>query len=184
MNRVTTLTMIGVLGLGLGTFGQAAPSRAAQEATPAPTTLVEAVRQATAPYQDVQAALDAGYAPMLGCVSGPQSGAMGEHYMNGALIGDGELEASQPEALLYAPQADGTVRLAGVEYLVLADAWDASHDGPPLLLGQLFNYVGAPNRYRNPAFYELHVWASQDNPNGMFADFNPTVSCADVSAAD
>jgi hypothetical protein len=182
MNRVTTVTLLGVLGLGLSAFGTAAPSRAAQDATPAATTLVEAVRQATVPYQDATAAEAAGYAPMLGCVSGPQSGAMGEHYMNGALIGDGVLDASQPEALLYAPQADGTVQLAGVEYLVLADAWDASHDGPPILDGQLFNYVGAPNRYRNPAFYELHVWAGQDNPNGMFADFNPTVSCDTVAA--
>jgi hypothetical protein len=183
VNRVTTLTMIGVLGLGLATFGQATPSRAAQDATPAATTLVEAVRQATAPYQDVQAALAAGYAPMLGCVSGPQGGAMGVHYMNGGLIGDGEIDASQPEALLYAPQADGRVQLAGVEYLVLADAWDAANDGPPILDGQLFNFVGSPNRYRNPAFYELHVWAGQDNPNGMFADFNPTVSCESLTAA-
>jgi hypothetical protein len=142
------------------------------------------VRQATTPYQDVQAAISAGYAPMLGCVSGPQGGAMGEHFMNGELIGDGTLDPAQPEALLYAPQDEGTVELAGVEYLVLADAWDGSHAGPPILDGQLFNYVAAPNRYGNPAFYELHVWASLGNQNGMFADFNPSVSCADVIAGE
>jgi hypothetical protein len=46
-----------------------------------------------------------------------------------------------------------------------------------MLMGQLFNYVGSPNRYGLPAFYELHVWAWQSNPDGVFADFNPQVSC-------
>jgi hypothetical protein len=47
-------------------------------------------------------------------------------------------------------------------------------------MGQHFHYVGSPNRYGLPAFYELHVWAWRDNPNGTFADWNPKVSCADV----
>jgi hypothetical protein len=45
-------------------------------------------------------------------------------------------------------------------------------------MGQVFNYVGAPNRYRLPAFYELHVWAWRHNPAGMFADWNPNVACS------
>lgn len=68
--------------------------------------------------------------------------------------------------------------MLGVEYLVLADAWNtANPQGPPVLLGQHFNLVGSPNRYGLPAFYELHVWAWRDNPLGAFADFNPNVSC-------
>jgi hypothetical protein len=137
---------------------------------------VEAVRKAIEPYPSVEEAKAAGYAPMFGCVSGPKEGAMGTHYMNGSLVGDGELAADQPEALLYAMN-DGKLQLLGVEYLVLADAWDAHHNGPPTLMGQLCNYVGSPNRYGNPPFYELHVWAAKDNPNGMFADWNPTVTC-------
>lgn len=139
-------------------------------------SLVEAVRQATERYQDVGEATAAGYMPMLGCVSGPQAGAMGVHYMNPDLIGDGELSAEKPEALLY-EMKDGEMHFLGVEFLVLADTWDAKKEGPPALMGQLFNYVASPNRYGNPPFYELHVWAGQDNPSGTFADFNPTVSC-------
>jgi hypothetical protein len=107
---------------------------------------------------------------------------MGVHYVNGDLVGDGELDASSPEALLYHAKG-GAYSLVGVEYVVIAEAWDANHDTPPMLMGQLFNYVSTPNRYGLPAFYELHVWAWQSNPKGMFADFNPKVSCEEYVAA-
>ena len=139
-------------------------------------TLVEAVRQATASFKDVEAAKAAGYGLFHGCVSGPQEGAMGIHYVKGDLVGDGEVDASQSEALIYEIR-NGRLRLVGVEYVVIAEAWDANHETPPTLMGQVFQYVGAPNRYRLPGFYELHVWAWKNNPNGMFTDWNPKVSC-------
>ena len=144
-------------------------------------TLVQVVRQATKPFKNVEAAKSAGYELFHGCVSGPQEGAMGIHFVNGGFVGDGELDASHPEALIYELR-DGLLNLVGVEYVVLADAWDANHEMPPTLVGQVFQYVGAPNRYRLPAFYELHVWAWKQNPNGMFTDWNPKVSCEEYSA--
>ncbi len=30
--------------------------------------------------------------------------------------------------------------------------------------------------------YELHLWPYRDNPTGMFAEFNPAVSCANHQA--
>ena len=142
------------------------------------TTLAETVRQATAQFKDVRKAEAAGYGLLHGCVSGPQEGAMGIHFANGELVGDGELDAAHPEALLYEPK-DGKLQLVGVEYVVIAEAWNASHPAPPVLMGQLFNFVGAPNRYGLPPFYELHVWAWKSNPSGTFADWNPRVSCED-----
>ena len=106
---------------------------------------------------------------------------MGVHYANGKLAGDGMLDAATPEALLYEPK-DGRLQLVGVEYVVIAEDWHASHAAPPVLMGQLFNYVSAPNRYGLPAFYELHVWAWKHNPAGLFADWNPRVSCEDFVA--
>lgn len=144
-------------------------------------TLVEAVRQATKPFRNVEAAESAGYGLFHGCVSGPQEGAMGIHYVNGDLVGDGELDASHPEALIYEFR-DGHLQLVGVEFVVIAEAWDANHEMPPTLMGQVFQYVGAPNRYRLPGFYELHVWAWKQNPLGMFTDWNPKVSCEEYSA--
>ena len=140
------------------------------------TTLVEEVRRVTARFSDPAAAVTAGYAPFLGCVSGPQEGAMGLHYVNGTLVGDGVIDAQQPEALMYEAR-DGRLKLLGVEYIVLAEAWNAKNQTPPTLMGQAFHYTGSPNRYGIPAFYALHVWAWKHNPHGMFVDWNPKVSC-------
>jgi hypothetical protein len=170
-----------LFGVGLVLLG-GATSGTAQEATPTPTTLVEAARQAAAPFPDPASAEAAGYVHMSGCVSGPQEGAMGMHYVNVDLIDD-ELDAAHPEILIYAPPRDGAMKFLGVEYFVIAEDWDAKQVGTPVLLGQLFNFVGAPNRYGDPPFYELHVWVGQDNPHGMFADWNPTVSCEDAPGA-
>ena len=143
-------------------------------------TLVQAVRQATARFKNINTAESAGYGLFHGCVSGPEEGAMGIHFVNGELVGDGEIDALQPEALIYEVRNERP-QLVGVEYVVIADAWDANHETPPSLMGQVFHYVGAPNRYKIPAFYELHVWAWKQNPNGMFTDWNPKVSCEDYT---
>jgi len=101
---------------------------------------------------------------------------MGVHYPNGDLVGDGVLDAQRPEILIY-EQRDGRLRLLGVEYLVIAAAWHEKNAGPPALMGQHFHYVGSPNRYGLPPFYELHVWAWRDNPQGSFVDWNNKVTC-------
>jgi hypothetical protein len=140
-------------------------------------TLIDAVRQATEGYKDVAAAQAAGYGLFMGCVSGQQEGAMGLHYANGDLVGDGALDATRPEAIIYEPNKKGAPQIVGVEYIVVAEAWHANNEMPPTLLGHVFHYVGSPNRYGLPAFYELHVWAWKENPNGTFADWNPNVAC-------
>ena len=148
----------------------------------APVGLLKAVREATQDFVSVRAAMRAGYASLGSCVTGPERGAMGIHYANGPLIGDGAINASTPELLIY-EQRGSKLYFVGVEFLVLADQWNASHpDGaPPVLMGQHFQFVGTPNRYRLPAFYELHVWAWKDNPFGTFVDWNPDVSCAEFN---
>lgn len=142
----------------------------------APAKLVEIVRNATQQYADVNAARAANYQPFLGCISGPDHGAMGVHYVNGDLVGDGAIDATRPEALIYEPTPNG-MQLVGVEFIVDAATWLSQHDTPPVLEGQAFQYVGSPNRYGLPGFFELHVWAWRDNPNGAFVDWNTDVSC-------
>ena len=182
-SRVTTLHPISVskalAWAILIAFVAAAPVFASAQAThdhASPAKLVQIVREATQPFIDVNAAGPAGYAPAFGCVSGPDHGAMGVHFINGGLVGDGTVDAAHPEALIYEPVGD-KYRLVGVEYIVFADAWQASHSAPPMLEGQAFQFVGSPNRFGIPAFYELHVWAWRDNPNGAFVDWNNKVSC-------
>jgi hypothetical protein len=142
----------------------------------APAKLVQLVRDATRQFVDVNAATSAGYGPFLGCVSGPDHGAMGVHYVNGDLVGDGEIDVSKPEALIYEP-ADEGMRLVGVEFVVIAADWLAHHSSPPVLEGQTFLFIDSPNRYGLPAHFELHVWAWRDNPNGAFVDWNNRVTC-------
>jgi hypothetical protein len=144
------------------------------------SNLVQTVRAAAAAYSDVEQAKAAGYGMFLGCVSGSQEGAMGVHFPNGELVGDGLLDATKPEVLVYEVK-NGRYSLVAVEFLVIAEAWDANNDSPPVLMGQTFHYAGSPNRYGLPAFYELHVWAWKTNPNGVFADWNPNVTCDSFS---
>ena len=141
-----------------------------------PAKLVETVRNATEQFVDVNAAVAANYHPAFGCVSGPDHGAMGVHYINGVLVGDGLVDATKPEALIYEPRSDG-MHLVGVEFIVDAATWLKSHSAPPTLEGQAFQFVDSPNRFGIPAFFELHVWAWRDNPNGAFVDWNNRVSC-------
>ena len=143
--------------------------------------LIDKVRAATARYLDINVALNEPEPWVRGtpCVSGPNSGAMGVHFIKPSRVFDGALNANEPEALIYEPLPNGALRLVGVEFIVLAADWARLHpDGStPALDGHLTNYVDAPNRYGLPAFYELHVWAWEHNPNGSFADWNTQVSC-------
>lgn len=149
---------------------------AAHVASGADSPLAAHVRDVTAIYQDINQALAVGYTQFGGCVSGPEAGAMGVHFLKGSLV-DGTLDPDQPEALIYEFK-DGFARLLGVEYIAPVDVWNASHPNEmPVLMNQHFQLLGAPNRYRQGALYELQVWAWRHNPNGTFVDWNPRVSC-------
>jgi hypothetical protein len=153
----------------------AATTHSAHQQT-APGTLVEQVRDGTKKYIDVNNATAAGYGPFLGCVAGTDHGAMGIHYVNGTLLTNLTLDPSQPQALIYEP-VDGKLTLVGVEFILDSASWLAANGAPPVLDGQVFNFVGAPNRFNINSFFELHVWAWRDNPQGAFVDWNNGVSC-------
>jgi len=152
--------------------------------------LVEIVRSATQQYQNVANA-GPDYGPALGCVSGSDHGAMGIHYVNGSLLqgetllSDGQLDPTRPQALIYEPQLNGGLKLVAVEFIIFASALPAG--AAPQVYGHLMQYIdgpssfrpkATPNRYGLPGFFELHVWAWKDNPQGSFVDWNDHVSCA------
>ena len=141
------------------------------------SALVQTVREATERFKDVAIADAAGYKLQFGCVTGDNSGAMGLHYVNGPLVMDGEIDPARPEIVIYEPGPNGTLRLVGADFLVLADAWNAKHSAPPEMGGQLFHLFEAPNRFGLPTFYTLHVWAWKPNPTGMFVNWHAKVSC-------
>lgn len=79
--------------------------------------------------------------------------------------------------MIYEPQPNGRLKLIGADFLVLADQWNATHTGPPELMGQLFHLFESPNRFGLPAFYTLHVWAWKESPTGTFVNWHQNVSC-------
>lgn len=136
------------------------------------------VLRATAAFHNLDVAMAAGYGAVKGCAKNPGVGGMGQHYVKGDLVGDPALDRLRPEALVYEPRANGGYRLVAVEYIVLKDAWhEANGDAPPRLFGKRLSLVMAPNTYELPDFYEIHAWIWKKNPNGLFADWNPRVSC-------
>jgi hypothetical protein len=139
--------------------------------------LVRAVREATERFRDVAVAEAEGYSLMFGCVSGPDTGAMGLHYVNLALVGDGVLDPARPEIILYEPTPDGRLKLTGADFLVFATDWHAANTATPQLLGQLLHLFESPNRFGLPPFYTLHVWAWKNSPAGTFVNWHPNVSC-------
>lgn len=146
------------------------------EATP----LITKVRNATARYLDINVAFNEKWVTATPCVSGPDTGAMGVHLVLPSRLSSVLLDPAQPQALIYEPMANGAMRLVGVEFIVLEPIWLASNPPPnatPALDGNLMNYIGFPNRYGLPAFYEMHVWAWERNPKGSYADWNTHVTC-------
>jgi hypothetical protein len=143
--------------------------RSTQVASPANDRQLAELRRVTAPFNRFAAAVDAGWSHQLTPCFSSSEGGMGFHYAKTSLL-DGTVNAAQPEALLYEPQRDGSLRFVGVEYIVPRTAWSGAE--PPVLYGQTFPYIEAFD------VYGLHVWVGTANPDGVFAAWNPRVSCA------
>jgi hypothetical protein len=160
--NITTLTTALAIGLGALLPGGAV----AEETQPQPTTQeigrdLAAARAASAEYHRVEVALADGFIDTGHCVALPDgSGGMGYHFVNPVRMDDDHIDVREPEALLYEKDARGRLRLTGVEYI--GNQGDA-------LFGQTFTPT--------PAGPALHVWLWKHNPSGMFADFNPNVTC-------
>ncbi|TAK02633.1 MAG: hypothetical protein EPO36_01360 [Chloroflexota bacterium] len=137
---------------------------------------LQAVRADVARFHSVDQALAAGYVPGSPCEESP-AGAMGFHYVKPALFGPG-LDSSNPEVLLYIPGADGSLKLAGVEYFQADADQDLATDvDRPSLFGQPFDGPMLGHGPGMPIHYDLHVWVAEANPAGVFAQWNPAISC-------
>ncbi len=149
----------------------------ASEISPEIGQLVDQVRQSTANFRDFNSIGDAGYTKLLDCFVNRQVGGMGQHYVNGNLLGDDVADPMKPEALVYEPTQDGQMILVAFEYLIFASKWDPNNTGrpAPTVFGRPMHLMtNIPN---TPPVWALHLWLWTDNPDGIFSDFNPIVSC-------
>ena len=128
-----------------------------------------AVRAATARYSYLANAVADGYYPAGQCMQDAR-GAMGQHYVNQRYAG--RLDPLHPPELFYVP-VNGTLRLGGVEYYVPA----ASATRVPSLFGRPFDGPMPGHAPGQPEHYDLHVWLFIDNPAGLYAPYDPELSC-------
>ncbi len=110
------------------------------------------------------------------------AGGKGIHSLRGSLI-NAIVDPLQPEVLLYEPKMNGQLRLAGVEYLVPSGAWDGLNSSPPLLGDQPFMDRRLPPFGSAFPNYALYVWVWEHNTNGMYFQYNASVSCEYADAA-
>jgi hypothetical protein len=136
-------------------------------------------------YASVDQAKADGYAMASPCeqtVTNPgassDSGAMGIHFVNQALMKPGPFVPSKPPILVYAPTQGGGLRLVAAEYFKPdADQNVKTDDDRPSLFGRAFDGPMLGHSPGMPIHYDLHVWLWKHNPSGMFAPWNPDVSC-------
>jgi hypothetical protein len=180
--RRTSLLFVGITLLGgcadpaptsTNLQPQSAPSLSSAAA--AENRDLATLRAATAGFHRFEVAKDAGYTFLFMnmCMedqSPAKLGGMGKHYVNTNLL-DASVDVANPEALLYEPGSNGQLNLVGVEYVIPKDAWTKSE--PPELFGKKFKL----NAFD---LWALHVWAWENNPSGLYADWNPRVSCANA----
>ena len=98
-------------------------------------------QKATVAYKDVEQGDRGGLLVQLPdkagntCIAQPPQGGMGVHMVNKKLL-DGTIDASKPEAMVYAPAAGGKMDLVAIEYVVFKSAWKGS--SAPSLFGRQF----------------------------------------------
>ena len=108
--RCALSCLIGVLAV---TGVSSSRVRAEQDHQHGSGALVAAVRESTERFKNVAVAESEGYFLQFGCVSGPDAGAMGMHFVNIPLVADGVLDAAHPEIVIYEPQPNGRLKRRG-----------------------------------------------------------------------
>jgi hypothetical protein len=161
-----------------------APTFGVAGAASADAVQLAGLRKVTARFHRLEAAMAAGYETQITpCWAHHSAGAMGYHYGKTDLL-DAEVDLLQPEVVMYEPQPGGHMRLVGMEYIVPLAAWeDAGHDlddpaDVPELLGQKYT------RHSSLPIFKLHIWLWRQNPAGVFADWNPNVTCAHAESTE
>ena len=162
------------------------------------------VRAATERFLDVNVALAEGYvrdpgnmcdtAPMMGQPA--ELGVMGIHFFRPDLLGISappnprvtgtgtHTDFLQPSILIYEPQPDGSLTLVAVENLVFIEAWEAAGNAePPSFHGVSYDLMQdepvteVDEAHLFEPHYDRHVWLYRENPNGVFAQYNPAATC-------
>ncbi len=166
---VATATLVAACAAEAPVAPEGPALRTANTGAAAGARALATLRRATARYHGLNAATDDGFVFLHGCESRPDEGPVGMVYVHPGRL-DGVVDPREPEALIYEPSENGRARLVGVELAVPFAAWTSAQ--PPEFLGATFQ---PEDEF---GVWGLHVWLWRENPEGLFAESNPHVSCA------
>jgi hypothetical protein len=155
-------------------FDVSAQSTAA--APPDSAAFLAVTRAAAARYADRERAIADGYGPI-----GPDTPAMGAHWVHIGTIADGVFDPARPSFLTYV-EAAGRPLLAGVGFAL---ALDDAEKPPPAPTGAAWHFHAGtvavevrehasdpPAGERGPRVAVFHAWVGIENPAGTFATEN------------
>jgi hypothetical protein len=136
---------------------------------------IATLQRVTARYHDLNVATspEEGFVLLHPCEARPGEGPVGVVYFNPTRLLDGVIDPEKPDALIYEPARNGErPRLVGVEFAIPYAL--APNQQPPTFLGATFQSE------EEFGVFALHVWVWRNNPEGLFAETNPNVSCGEA----
>jgi hypothetical protein len=149
MKRGAVSALVATLFAGVALFASWASAGASGQAD------LAGLRQATARFHNLGATLASGRVDLHLCVDH-----MGQHYADQRTFSDGVLNPVDPEAMVYADDGKGHLRLVAVEWVSTT---------PGQVMGKALHFNAAVG------LWVLHAWIWSPNPVDMFADMNPRI---------
>lgn len=126
---------------------------------------VEQIKDATSQYLNFENAMNDGLFDASGYVPN-----MGFHYLNPALA-DGTFDLLKPEVILYVPDDNGDLQMVAVEFSIAPEDPNNHGNPPEGLTGNIDEW----HFNEEIGHWQLHVWTIMENPDGIFASFNPAI---------
>jgi hypothetical protein len=131
---------------------------------------ITTLKRVTDRYHDLSVAQNEGFVLLHPCETRLGDEQVGTVYYNPTRLLDGVISPERPDALIYEPGINGgKPTLVAVEFAVPFALW--TQQTPPTFRGATFQ------REDEFGVYGLHIWVWRENPNGLFAESNPRVSC-------
>ncbi|WP_179346618.1 hypothetical protein [Winogradskyella ursingii] len=157
--RILSLALLSLLAISCSKDDDNGPELEAWEVE------VNEVKSATSAYVDINVATNEGRFDASGYVPN-----MGHHFINPALI-DTTFDLLNPEVILYAPNEGGVMEMVAIEYSIIPE--DPENPGSPPE-----GFTGSADVWHfneELGQWQLHVWTMLENPDGIFAMFNPAI---------
>lgn len=119
-------------------------------------------------FHNIEVALAQGYKPVSPLINN-----MGIHYEKEEYV-DMNFEILKPEILVYHPDEDGVMQFVAAEYLIPVVNCEAEGDYIPPSDG----FLGDQDQWLlncRAGGWTLHAWVGLENPDGVFAPYNPAL---------